>query len=176
MTTKDDVAPRYTVVVTCVVLCHESEKSPIKALVLKRSETEEEGPGLWTIPGGKVEKSDWGESRQTTSQELYCNVLERAVLREIFQETGIRIGSVFVLKNSDVVFIRKDTTPTLVFRFWGVCRKAFPSQKNAEATEHAWVTKEELSRFRFIGNVQENIVAGMKTYSNEAPLFRVSRR
>ncbi len=152
-----DIEP-YVVVVTCVVVGHGADGTR-RALVLKRSDDEKEGPGLWTIPGGKMERADWGEPTRMASHSVWKNVLARAMAREIGEETGIAVSphECIFSAGEEVVFIRKNGMPTLVFRFILPYREIPVVRLGGESTEYRWVTEEELDAYSFIGNVREEI-------------------
>lgn len=57
-------------------------------LLTLRSESEPHAPGTLALPGGKVETSD--------AQE---DTLEAALLREIFEETGVEVGNPVYLES-----------------------------------------------------------------------------
>lgn len=151
----------YIVVVTCIIL-RRNQNGKIEALIIKRSDEETEGPGLWTIPGGKVEREDWGNPRLTSTGRAWTGVLERAMAREILEEVGIKVCKFFVMENIDVVFVRCDGKPTLVFRFWTSCSNKTQVRLGSDSTDDTWVPPNELSNYQFIGNVREDIEAAMR--------------
>ncbi|MBI3074945.1 MAG: NUDIX domain-containing protein, partial [Parcubacteria group bacterium] len=98
------------------MLCR-TQNDRTKALILKRSADEQEGPNLWTIPGGKVEYADLGEPQKTADRNIQWRwVLERTLEREVFEETGIRarLDQFYPLRGGDLIFRRKDGMPCLV--------------------------------------------------------------
>lgn len=146
------------VVVTCVVLW-KKQNGVTRALILKRSAEEQEGPGLWTIPGGKVRDVDMGEPRETPSHRIWRGVLERALVRELQEETGIRAepGHFFPLKEGDSVFERKDGTPTLVTTHYLFFWNKPHVRLDKGATRYLWASEEELEKYQFIGGVRDDI-------------------
>ena len=117
----------YLLVVTCVVFRYHPRHG-LQALLLKRSLCEKEGPGLWTVPGGKVDKKDHGVPLPGLSHTLFLGSLERAMAREILEETGIVLSEeeFTPLKNRNTVFIRQDGTPTMVLTYVAFCRSDVP--------------------------------------------------
>ncbi len=155
----------YVVVVTCAIL-HKNSDGKIEGLILKRSMDEKEGPGLWTIAGGKVERIDWGVPIRTKGgKHVYCSVLERAMRREIFEETGLDLKKVSLFRASNLVFIRTDGTPTIVFRFYAWCKDKSAVQIKDESTDYAWITEAELDNYTFIQNVGEDLRMIMRSCS-----------
>ena len=175
MAEKSAVQHLYVLVVTCVVL-REDSKNGLQALVLKRSETESEGPGLWTIPGGKVVEKDWGNPHLTqSSHTVWREVLRRAVLRELLEETGIEASpeGLVYLQGGDIVFKRRTGIPTLVVTFAHFFEGS-PKEVRLDdsATAYAWVGEEELNEYPCIGDVTERI---KETFFECAQVFATQR-
>ncbi|MDO8561057.1 MAG: NUDIX domain-containing protein [bacterium] len=156
---------RCTIVVTCAVF--RRTHSGLETLILKRSETEGEGPGLWTVPGGKLQLCDLGEKVSgASSHNVWMDVLNRAILREIREETGILEREIhpILLPSREKIFIRKDGTPTLVFVFWTLSYYGTEVRLGEGATEHRWVREGELDGYTFIGNVKDDIRAAFQAF------------
>ncbi|MDP2820873.1 MAG: NUDIX domain-containing protein [bacterium] len=64
-----------------------------KFLITRRSPTKRRFPGMWTVPGGKMETSDYLKLPKDTEFYWY-NVLERTLKREIKEEVGIDIDNI----------------------------------------------------------------------------------
>ena len=153
---------KYTLVVTCVVIKKEpGNPGRDKVLILKRSEEEKEGPGLWTIPGGKVRADDRDDSLLIPgiSHKTWLGVPERAMLREIYEETGIKVDFVSLSPTREKIYVRKDGTFTFLLNFWAVCSPETIVKIGKESTDYRWVTEEELDTYEFIGNVKSDILA-----------------
>lgn len=151
---------------TAVVLC-QTQNDRTRALILKRSKDEEEGGGLWTIPGGKVSYADLGEPQITVDHTQWRCVLERALAREVFKETCIRAQpEQFVpLRGGDLIFRRKDGTLTLVTTHYLLLCDGVPDVKlGKETTAYALVTEDELERYQFIGDVAGDIRRAFSEY------------
>ena len=85
---------RYILVATCVIL-YKNKDNKIETLIVKRGNAETEGPGLWAVPGGKIDRSDWGCSRITPEGATFWqDVFERGIKREVFEEIGVGHGCV----------------------------------------------------------------------------------
>lgn len=59
-------------------------------LIVRRSPQKKRFPGMWTVPGGKLETSDYTQHPKDTEADWY-NVLERTLRREVLEETGLEI-------------------------------------------------------------------------------------
>ncbi len=112
-----------------------------KFLLARRGPEELHMPGVWSLPGGKVEN------------EIMDNILEKTVAKEIEEEVGIIIDSdMKIIHNNS--FQRSDGATVIGLTY--LCQY----QSGAEApledtTEIAWYTLEELE-------VMENIESFLK--------------
>ena len=64
-----------------------------KYLITRRSPNKKRFPGMWTVPGGKVETSDYLKLPKDTEFYWY-NVLEKTLKREVKEEVGIEIDNI----------------------------------------------------------------------------------
>jgi len=154
---------KYTVVVTCVLLKRGSDGRK-RALILKRSSKEKEGPGLWTIPGGRLKVRDWGNRIKLSgsSNKVWVNILSRTIRREIREEAGIRVSKVELFQGREKVFLRKDKTPTLILVFKACVPSKTRARTGKESTGFCWVTESELDKYELIGNVKSDIFAAFR--------------
>lgn len=155
-----DLSNIYVVVVTCVVLRRFPDGS-LRTLIFKREDSEDEGPGLWTIPGGKVDRKDWGRPIITRSYKNWKGVIARAIKREVREETGLILSRVFMLESRDTVFIRKSGVPTLVLTFFALVDSGGRIGLGGNFKDSRWVERRELARFAFIGDVRTDIKKAM---------------
>lgn len=154
--------PLYSIVVTFVVIKKRKDGS-LETLILKRSEKEEIGPGLWTIPGGKVEPCDWTPLKQKGSTHaLWVHALQNACARELKEETALNARRFNFLAGSEVIFLRRDGTPTMVFHFWIRKSRWGVVRLGKDNVAYRWVRPRELKHYRFIGNVKQNILYATK--------------
>ena len=106
------------VVMTCVVI-ESGNKNDRRILIIKRSQGESEGPGLWTIPGGKVEITDWERLKKPDSKRNYfTGAFNKTCRRELKEETGLVTNRFHYLAGQEVMFIRSTGQPTVVLSFW----------------------------------------------------------
>jgi len=64
-----------------------------KYLITQRADNKRLFPSMWTVPGGKLEISDYINSPKDTSQHWY-HVLEKVLKREIKEEVGLDIKNI----------------------------------------------------------------------------------
>lgn len=154
--------PLYSIVVTCVVIRKKSD-GPLETLILKRSEKEEIGPGLWTIPGEKVEACDWTPLKQKgSSHALWVHALQNACTRELKEETALNARRFNFLAGSEVIFLLQDSTPAMVFLFWIRKSRWGVVRLGKDNVAYRWVRPRELKHYRFIGNVKQGIIRVLK--------------
>lgn len=124
-----------------------------KYLITRRSLEETAFPGLWTVPGGKLRKSDYVETPKDTGDHWY-NVLEKLLEREIQEEVGLKIKNIHYLLS--LAYIRSDNIPTMIISLY--CD--YDSGKvmlSDELIEHAWVTVNDLNKYKFVPGLREEI-------------------
>ena len=64
-----------------------------KYLITRRSKNKKRFPLMWTVPGGKLQSSDYLKLPKDTEFYWY-NVLERTLKREIKEEVGLKIDNI----------------------------------------------------------------------------------
>ena len=139
----------HYVSVTCIVI------KEGKYLIVKRSDKEKVFPSKWTVPGGKLEVSDYINYRKHTKDAWY-GVLEMAIKREVFEEVGIEIEDIKYL--TSLSFIRPDGIPTIVLSLYGKY-KAGNIKLSDELVDFRWITADEVSEYDLIEGIGEEIIA-----------------
>lgn len=124
-----------------------------KYLIAKRSEEESAFSGLWTVPGGKLEKSDYVFTSRDTADHWY-NVLRKSLVREIREEVGLEVKNIDYLLS--LSYLRSDGRPTLIVSLY--CDyKSGEVELSDELVDHEWVSVEELDDYEFVPGLQEEI-------------------
>ncbi len=95
----------------------------------KKADSELHGEGTWTMPGGKV---DFGEKLIDTAQ------------REVFEETGVKIGK----NRLEIISVTDDILKDAHFVTVGFVCKSFPREPKVmepdEITEWKWFSLNDL--------------------------------
>jgi len=124
-----------------------------KYLITRRSSSEKAFPSQWTVPGGKLEMSDYSKRPKDTSAHWY-NVFETVLRREVLEEVGLQIKNIRYL--TSLAYIRDDGIPTIIVSLFadpaGGEIKLCPA-----LTEFAWVTLEEAKNYELIEGIYEEL-------------------
>lgn len=135
-----------------------------KYLITKRSMTKKRFPGVWTVPGGKLERSDYENSPKDTDNAWY-RVLERVIRREVKEETGLEIENVRYV--TDLATVYPGGNPSLVIS----CSADYVSGEvvlePGESDEYAWVTLEEAKGYDLIDGIYDEMVEVEKTVKRD---------
>lgn len=121
-----------------------------KILVSQRSWEETHMPGKWTIPGGKVEK---------TPGNIW-NVIEKTLVNEIREETGVEITEDFrLLTNNTFIRSTGQHVVALIFLCHWKSGRAMPLE---DTIDIKWITHNDLKTLKFAPNVDVYIEEGFK--------------
>jgi 8-oxo-dGTP pyrophosphatase MutT (NUDIX family) len=124
-----------------------------KYLITKRSPHEKAFPGLWTVPGGKLEKKDYFERPKDTSEHWY-NVFENLLRREVMEETGLEIKNIGYV--TSMAYIRPDGIPTIIVSLFADYSSG-EVKLCEDLTEYAWVSLEEAKNYELIEGIYEEL-------------------
>ena len=134
-----------------------------KYLIVKRSLEETAFPGLWTVPGGKLNRSDYENSPKDTPDHWY-NVLEKLLQREIKEEVGLKIKNIRYLLS--LAYIRSDNIPTLIISLF--CDYDSGEIKlSKDLIEYAWTDIKELKRYELVPGLREEIELVDKAFKED---------
>jgi len=150
----------HEVVITAIII------KDGKFLVIRRSKEKKRFPGMWTVPGGKLETKDYINFPKDTKNYWY-NVLEKVLKREVKEEVGIEIKNIEYV--TSLAIVHSDGNPSLVIS----CKADYLSGKvklqKEEADKFAWVSLEEAKKLDLIDGIYdelvltENLIKGKKT-------------
>jgi 8-oxo-dGTP diphosphatase len=137
-----------------------------KYLITKRSASKKRWPNMWTVPGGRLEVSDYIDLPKDTSEYWY-NVLEKVLRREVMEEVGLEIENIEYV--TSLATVHSDGSPSLVISCMADYKSGEVTLQLEECDEYAWVTLEEAKTYDLIDGIYdellmaENRIKGVKT-------------
>jgi len=139
----------HEVVITAIIL------KDSKYLITRRSPGKKRFPEKWTVPGGRLEISDYIDLPKETEFYWY-NVLEKVLKREVKEEVGIEINNIEYV--TSLATIHADGNPSLVIS----CMADYASGKiklqPEETDKFAWVTLKEAKKHDLLDGIYEEIL------------------
>lgn len=116
-----------------------------KLLIGQHSYEESHQPGRWSIPGGKVDRTN-GDVE---------NIVEETLKREVLEETGIEIqDEVKLIANN--TFIRSTGHHVVVLVF--LCKwKSGDARPLEDTIDVKWITREEVGQYDFSDGVLRHL-------------------
>jgi len=151
----------HEVAITAIIIKNgNSKRTPEpKFLITRRSLKKKRFPGMWTVPGGKLQVDDYLHLKKDTKFYWY-NVLERTLKREVYEETKIKIKDVEYL--TSLATIHNDGTPSIVIS----CIAEYVSGKfkpqPGESDASAWVTLKEAKEYELLDGIYEELIMAEK--------------
>ncbi len=124
-----------------------------KFLITKRSPSEPRFPNRWTVPGGKLSTDDYIHKELTHKNQWYHSLVS-TLKREVKEETNLEIDQPEYLL--DLTFIKGDGQPVLVISYMAEYESG-EVVLDAESSEFAWITAEEVGNYDLIEGIDEEI-------------------
>lgn len=120
-----------------------------KILLLKRTKTRQFWPGLWEVPGGKVEKNE---------------TKEEAIRREFFEETGMKIKVIERCNEFSYIYVDEEAAETdFLVNSNGRGVRIDPQ----EHTEYGWFTMKDLEKLEIDVQMKDSILKAFGKRENE---------
>ena len=126
-----------------------------KYLITRRSSNKRRFPGMWTVPGGKMEPKDYLQLPKDTEYYWY-NVLERTLRREIKEEVGINIDNIEYV--TSLATVHSDGNPSLVISCMADYINGDVKLKKDESDKYAWVSLKEAKKYQLLDGIYEELV------------------
>lgn len=140
----------YNVAVTAIVINDDGQ-----VLLTKRSMKKDKWPGKWTVPGGKVEDSDFLGLPTDINNQWY-HTLENAVKREVLEETGYEI--------TDISYVCNIAVPgTIIVSYKAKLAGGSLKEQEGEVDAVAWVWESELDGYDIIDGIKEEILEALRS-------------
>jgi len=126
-----------------------------KYLIVRRSPHKKRFPGMWTVPGGKMETSDYLKLPKDTKFYWY-NVLERTLKREVLEESGLEINHIEYI--TSLATVHEDGSPSLVISCIADYVSGNLKLQEGETDNFAWITLEEAKKYDLIDGIYDELV------------------
>jgi len=139
----------HEVVITAIIV-KDSEY-----LITRRSPNKKRFPGMWTVPGGKLESKDYLELPKDTEHYWY-NVLERTLRREVKEEVGIDIDNIRYV--TSLATVHADGSPSLVISCVADYASGEITLQPDESDQSAWVSLDEAKNYNLIDGIYDELV------------------
>ncbi|MBI3120210.1 MAG: NUDIX domain-containing protein [Candidatus Kerfeldbacteria bacterium] len=132
-------------------------KSDGRCLLLKRSGKAAVHPGLFCVPGGKLEWQDLDLTHPTTIKGDVLNfdqILETLARRETKEEANIELQDTFYCIDNGA-FVRPDGIPVVLIVFAGIYLRGEVKPEAGAFTDFTWATPEEARALQCIEGTVE---------------------
>ena len=147
METKNQVL--HEVVITAIVIKGGAY------LITKRSMQEKRFPGMWTVPGGKLETDDYVNFPKE-SEYYWYNVLEKVLRKEVRDEVGVEIDNIEYV--TSLARVNEDKNPSLVISCMADYVSGDIRLQEGETDDFAWVSIEEAKKYNLIDGIYDELV------------------
>lgn len=139
----------HEIVITAIIVKDD------KYLITRRSKEKKRFPGMWVVPGGRLETSDYTSFPKDTEHYWY-NVLEKTLKREVKEEVGIDIDHIEYV--TSLARVHEDGAPSLVVSAIADYVSGEIVLQEGETDASAWVSSEEAKEYDLIEGIYDELV------------------
>jgi len=138
-------------------------------LIIRRSANKKRFPLKWTVPGGRLEPSDYLSLPKDTKDYWY-NVLEQTLAREVKEEVGIEIKNVEYL--TSLARIHEDGNPSLVISCSSSYKKGEIKLQEEETDKFAWITVNEAKQYDLIDGILDELIMAERKKKGKKAIWK----
>lgn len=125
-----------------------------KYLIVRRAQSKKRFPGMWTVPGGRLETDDYLALPKETEHYWY-NVLERALRREVKEESGLEIENIVYV--TSLATVHADGAPSLVISCLADYVSGDVRLQDGETDAYAWISPAEAGDYPLIDGIADEL-------------------
>jgi 8-oxo-dGTP pyrophosphatase MutT (NUDIX family) len=140
-----------------------------RCLILRRDPREKAHPGRYGVMGGKLEWKDLDLEHPTRINGDILDfegAVEKLLVREAREESGVEIDSESFVYLSNVAFVRPDGIPVVLMKFAAKYVSGEVVLEEGGFTEYAWVNAEEVKAYECIDGIQEEVGKVIEKFKN----------
>jgi 8-oxo-dGTP diphosphatase len=126
-----------------------------KYLITRRVLTKKRFSGKWTVPGGRLQVSEYSNLPKDTD-ECWYNVLERTLRREVKEEVGLEIKNIEYV--TSLATIDTGGTPILVISCMAEWESGEVVLQLDETDQYAWISSAEAKDYDLIGGIDHELL------------------
>jgi len=123
-------------------------------LITRRSPNKKRFPGMWTVPGGRLETEDYTTLPKDTEHYWY-NVLEQVIKREVKEEVSLDIENIEYV--TSLATVHADGAPSLVISCMADWKAGEIRLQEDETDQFAWVTLEEAKKYDLLDGIYDEL-------------------
>lgn len=123
-------------------------------LITRRSPNKKRFPGMWTVPGGRLETKDYTTLPKDTEHYWY-NVLEQVIKREVKEEVGLDMENIEYV--TSLATVHADGAPSLVISCMADWKAGEIRLQEDETDQFAWVTLEEAKKYDLLDGIYDEL-------------------
>jgi len=138
----------FEVVITAIII------KDGKYLITRRSSNKKRFPGMWTVPGGKLETNDYINLPKDTEFYWY-NVLEQVLKREVKEEVGLNIKNIEYV--TSLATVHADGAPSLVISCVADYESGEVTLQEEETDKFEWVSLDESKNYELIDGIYDEL-------------------
>jgi len=138
----------FEVVITAIIV------KDNKYLILRRAPEKKRFPGMWTVPGGKLESRDFINTPKET-KEYWYNVLEKTLRREVREEASLEIKDITYV--TSLATVHADGALSLVISCLAQYESGKIKLQKEETDKAAWVTLVGAKKYNLIDGIYDEL-------------------